>query len=166
MRENVPIWVKNYWLHARIQEFLAGGGGGGGGVGSRPDCQKTAFLVLNLFYSFTMVYFGSVETHQTTPKHPKPPQTTSKPPQTTSKPPQTTSLTSRICICYIINNFRTNVKAFLLRRPAMLAHGWAGRIDFSGRRVSNMINHIDFFIFCFLLISSMVSSQHQAWRYD
>ena len=30
----------------------------GGGGGSRPDCQKTAFfLVINLFYSFTMVYF-------------------------------------------------------------------------------------------------------------
>ena len=41
-------------LHARIQEFCQGG--------SRPDCQKTAlttfffFLVLNLFYTFTVVF--------------------------------------------------------------------------------------------------------------
>ena len=28
----------------------------------------------------------------------------------------------------------------------MLANGLAGRIDFSGRRVSNMIDHFDFFI--------------------
>ena len=41
--------------HARMQVFNAGGGGGG----SRPDCQKraltTVVLVLNLFYSFTVV---------------------------------------------------------------------------------------------------------------
>ena len=41
------------------RNFCQVGGGGGGGV-SRPDCQKTAlttfFLVLNLFYSFTVVY--------------------------------------------------------------------------------------------------------------
>ena len=30
----------------------------------------------------------SIETPQTTPKHPKPPQTSTKPPQTTSKPPK------------------------------------------------------------------------------
>ena len=38
--------------------FLQGGGGGGG---SRPYCQKialTAFLVLNLFYSFTVVFIN------------------------------------------------------------------------------------------------------------
>ena len=45
--------------HAQNQAFLPGGGGGGGGGGFWPNCQKTAFsfLVLNLFYSFTMVYF-------------------------------------------------------------------------------------------------------------
>ena len=40
-------------VHARVHECLPGGG-------SRPDCQKTALttfvLVLNLFYSFTVVY--------------------------------------------------------------------------------------------------------------
>ena len=49
------------------------------------------------------VNVGSVETPQTTPKHPKPPQTTSKPPQTTSKPSQTTFLTPRICFCDSFN---------------------------------------------------------------
>ena len=63
-----------------------------------------------------------------TPNHPKTPQTTpnhlqttSKPPQTTSKPSQTTFLTPRICFCDSINNWRRNLKAFLLRWPAMLA---------------------------------------------
>ena len=41
------------------RNFCQGGGGGRGG--GRPDCQKTALitflcLVLNLFYSFTVVY--------------------------------------------------------------------------------------------------------------
>ena len=38
-------------LHARIQEFLPGGG-----VQARLP-ENSIFLVLNLFYSFTMVYF-------------------------------------------------------------------------------------------------------------
>ena len=50
-----------------------------------------------------------------------PPQTTSKPPQTTSKPSQTTFLTPKICFCDSINKIRRNLKAFLLRWPAMLA---------------------------------------------
>ena len=41
-------------LHARIKDFLPVGGGGGGSPG--PTARKQHFLVLNLFYSLTMVY--------------------------------------------------------------------------------------------------------------
>ena len=38
----------------------------------------------------------------------------------------------------------------------MLAHGWAGRIDFSGRRVLNMINHIDVFFIIILFSFNLI----------
>ena len=43
---------------------------------------------------------GSIETPQTTPKHPKPPQTSTKPPKTTSKHTHTTFLNNFKRILY------------------------------------------------------------------
>ena len=80
------------------------------------------FFILFLAFKKLNFYFETqTGVRGNTPNHPKTPQTTSKPPQTTSKPSQTTFLTPKICFCDSINNIRRNLKAFLLRWPAMLA---------------------------------------------
>ena len=84
--------------------------GGGGGIVSSPKLDVASWAII-----------PSHRVRGNTPNHPKITQTTSKPPQTSSKPSQTTFLTPRICFYDIINDWRRNLKAFLLRWPAMLA---------------------------------------------
>ena len=55
----------------------------------------------------------------------------------------------------------------LLRRLAMLSHGWAGRIEFYFQEEERrMVDHFDFFIHIFSFDLIHGSSQRQTWRYN